>query len=194
MYINIGSDSDEIPQFVDAAGSAEDMIDEFNTEELKQLKKLNKLRISNEELITFDNFLVHYQKEPRDIVIKAFSVLNRGGSGLIDVSEFNKLLNLASLQSTGSSEEESAVLQDKDPVLSQFVEWKMIFKQHTDMSGGLTAKGAKTLLAKLRETEESEIRDNDDGSYYLTGIKINEFESLVQRCPEPFWLQMSLPV
>jgi len=144
----------------------------------------------HDEYWSFSQFREHYPDLPKVIIVKIFSLLERERSGVISIEELRRFFQACYEEPGMLPDEECELYNAMHDVLRQFVQYKGVFKKHSPQ-GGLNIIGAKKIIKKLRNCREDDVRDNDLGVEFIIGLKYQEFDNLMRRCPKQTWHRLA---
>eukprot|EP00497_Spongosphaera_streptacantha_P002687 TRINITY_DN328_c0_g2_i1.p1 TRINITY_DN328_c0_g2~~TRINITY_DN328_c0_g2_i1.p1 ORF type:complete len:507 (+),score=102.42 TRINITY_DN328_c0_g2_i1:727-2247(+) len=160
-----------------------DLIGRMSPEEFEDMFDLN------ENYLTFPRFLEIFPKRmPREIVVKAFSLLEKEACGVISIGDLKRFVEAAQRAYKDPSGHRSFV--DARRELHTYVDTSSV-KKYTQPHNRLSVEGSKKILAMLRGCHPKEIRTHDSGVQYLRDLSNEDFENLFKNCPRNAWEHVS---
>jgi hypothetical protein len=113
-------------------------------------------------------------------------------------TNLNDLNNNSEYLMESSSTGMSSFYDDHLVIMTSFVDVHYIFSNFADLeTGKLTHLGAKHFLGQLRrvqfEQAITDMRDSEDGVAFLAGLRMDEVESFIMRCPNTVWNLINSP-
>lgn len=192
------------------------LIDELSNNHLYQTKKLALFEITDgSQFVNFRRMKEFYSHSAKQVLIASLFGLLCSRNGLLNVGEWNKFLlavrdmNSKSIIDYNDDDDNdngghrkhgriSSFFDDHLVIVTSFVDVYGIFGEYSDPeTGELTVLGAKHFLAQLRRIQMIEaihdIRDTEDGVTFLAGMRIDDLEQFIVRCPNNVWNLINAP-
>jgi len=183
-------DPDDVSESSVYEDSPEDLATSMLEEEVDLLENVDMPEEFDEKYWSFSQFRENFPDIPKLIIVKIFCLLEKEQSGVINLEELRRFLHVCTEEPGMTADEECDLYNVMNNVLKQFVDFKAVFKNHAPREG-LNMYGAKKIIKKLRGCKEDDIRDNDLGVEFILGLKYQEFNNLMRRCPQRTWQRMA---
>jgi len=184
-------DQDEESEFSIYDDSPEDLATSMLEHEVELLENVEMPEEEfDEKYWSFSQFRENFPDIPKVIIVKVFSLLEKESSGVINIDELRRFIQVCSEEPGMTQDEDCELYTQMNDVVKQFVDFRAVFKKHAPRDG-LNLHGAKNIIKKLRDCKEDDIRDDDLGVQFIIGLKYQEFNNLMRRCPQRTWQRIA---
>jgi hypothetical protein len=181
-------DIDEETELFD--DSPEDLATSMLDEEVELLENIAMPEEDDETIWSFSQLREQFPDIPKHILVKVFCLLEKEHSGVVRVGDLRRFFQACREEPGMAPEEDCDLYMAMNEALKQFVNYKAIFKKHSPQDG-LNIHGAKNILKKLRNCKEDDIRDSDLGVEFMVGLKYQDFNNILRRCPNRTWHRLA---
>lgn len=168
----------------------EDLASSMLETELEQIQHLTLPKEITENVWSFLQIRENFPDIPKIILVKIFCLLEKEESAVVDLEDLARFLEACNEEPGMEPGEDCGLYSDMDESLTQFADYKTIFKKHA-ASFGINMHGAKKVIKRLRGCKEDDIRDNDLGVQFILELNCKEFQSLMKRCPRNTWSRLA---
>lgn len=176
------------------------MIEQLTAEEMRSLHDLPLFHTKSQDSpqINFMRIKEYYHGFSQVLLLTVYGLLCNK-IGLLNIKEWNDLLELTKSKTEKQIKEMVAYhdqnagesyFQDHNVIINSFVDVFGVYSSHSDdETAKLTVKGGKCFVIALRQTYEDvdDLRDDEDGVQFFTGLTIMEMENFGQRIPNTLW-------
>lgn len=168
----------------------EDLASSMLETELERIQHVTMPKEITEKVWSFLQFREYFPDIPKVILVKIFSLLEKEESAVVDLEDLARFLEACHDEPGMEPGEDCGLYSAMDESLTQFADYKSIFKKHA-APFGINMHGAKKIIKRLRGCKEDDIRDNDLGVQFILELSYKEFQGLMRRCPRNTWSRLA---
>jgi len=173
------------------------MIEQLKADEIKDIHELPLFVTKSQDSpqINFTRIKEYYHGFSQVLLLTVYGLLCNK-IGLLNIKEWNDLLkecknkNITEISEMELYQEPGDYFDDHNVIINNFADIFLIYSEHSDdETAKLTVIGAKTVVIALRQTIEdvSDLRDDEDGVQFFTGLTLVEMETFGERIPNTLW-------
>lgn len=181
------------------------MIEQLTETEIRALHELPLFVTKSQDSaqVNFTRIKEYYHGFSQVLLLTVFGLLCNK-IGLMSTAEWNDLLSFTKAMNSKQIKELTAYqdagqsyFDDHNVIINSFADVFGIYSKHSDHeTAKLTVEGGKCFVIALRQTYEdvADVRDDEDGVQFFTGLTLAEMEQFGMRIPNTLWDIMMHPL